>query len=144
MKSVSLIVLSLFFLSDVYAARFNGVWSGPGEALGSSRDRVCDEVFFQLEETNEEFRILYAGYTCDDMQAEYPASTFQKFAGFLIYKEQMVGTYGEDMLELNVPNEFYRLKLVLNDREELSSVESWDDGRSFLIVQSKMRKLSKK
>lgn len=140
MKKLSFLILSLFLLSDVYAARFNGIWSGPGEALGSSRDRQCNEVFFQLEESDEEFKILYGGYTCEDMQAEYPFSTFQKFAGFLIYKEQMVGTYTENTLELNVPTEFYRLKLELNEQGQMSSVESWDDGSSFLIIQSQMQK----
>lgn len=137
MKAISILGIALLFCTDLYAARFNGVWSGAGEALGNRRDRQCHEVFFQFEENAEELKIIYGGYTCEDMQAEYPFSTFQKFSGFLVYKEQMVGTYTANSFELNVPSEFYRLSVELDDNDEMTSIESWDDGRSFLIVQTK-------
>lgn len=141
MKIFSLAFLIFLLSNEVFAARFNGIWSGDGEALGNRRDRNCTEVFFQFEESAQELKIIYGGYTCEDMQAEYPFSTFQKVSGFLVYQEQLVGSYNSDSFELNVPSEFYRLKVELNDENEMTSIESWDDGSSFLIVQGQMKKL---
>lgn len=142
MKKTKLI-LTLFFIfsaAQTLAANLTGSWSGPGVSQTAQSYRECSEVFFRFEESPTQLKILNGGYICQDLQAEYPFSVFEKKDGKLLYKNEIVGSYTKMGFVLDVPEEFYRLQVDLVEGE-LQTQEIWDDSQSFLKVFGMLKKL---
>lgn len=142
MKNTKL-VFALFFIfvsAEAFPANLTGTWSGPGVSQTGQSYRECSEVFFRFEESKTQLKILNGGYICQDLQAEYPFSVFEKKDNQLLYKSEVVGSYTKSGFVLDVPEEFYRLKVELVDGE-LQTQEVWDDSQSFLKVFGMLEKL---
>lgn len=142
MKNTKCLITFFLILTSVqtFAANLTGTWSGPGVSQTAQSYRECSEVFFRLEETPTELKILNGGYVCQDLQAEYPFSVFEKKESELLYKGEVVGSYTDTGFILDVPEEFYRLQVDLVDGQ-LQTQEIWDDSQSFLKIFGMLEKL---
>ena len=116
-----------------------GTWQGHGTAFTHRRARSCEQVAFDLEDTEDLFHIHFGFYACEDLVAEYPPSTFIKTEGHLLFAGQIVGSYDAHSIELHLPEEFYHMQLRLKNHH-LSFSEFWDDGQSHLKVQAQLYK----
>ncbi len=136
---MKLIFLS-FILSFSALANLNGQWSGIGSFYTDKNKGDCNDIFFDLVEDQDYFKIKTGGYTCEEMSAEYPFSKFKKSGKDLLYFGKKVGIITRDGVVLEYYDGIYKLILKVKDKK-IDFSEEWKDGDDYLIISGKLNNL---
>ena len=116
-------------------ANFNGKWLGEGYYYTHKSEGECHEVFFELQEDKDYFRIKTGGYNCSFMSAEYPSSHFKKKGEELFYNGKKVGTIKDNQVSISYYDGVYKLDLMI-DGKQLIFREDWAQDGSYLRLKS--------
>lgn len=112
---------------------FAGRYQGSGTSLmhRSGTVRPCTEIFLHFRRDSTGVALLEGGYSCEDLQASFPAFTLAVRDGQLYDGTTRVGTFTETRLELRHEDReedfTYHWLLEIKDGK-LSYLEEWTDA----------------
>ena len=135
-----IVLLSLFYSFNLFAS-FEGEWSGSGDFATNRRSGDCSQVYLKLKESDQQLKLVTGNYKCEDIQAEYPFSKFDKKQGQLYFHDEVVGTYSNDEIYLSYYDKTYQLTLH-KTADEMQFNELWNDGKSVFSIKAKLNKIS--
>lgn len=138
MKIINKFILSLFLLTSLAYADFNGRWSGEGIAQTAKSESPCENIFFRLSLSEKKFKIQDGGYNCSGLSAEYPYSVFTIRGSELLYQGEVSGFIDEKRIEIFSKEDGFQLIFILIDKKTIEVSERWQDGEDFLLIRSKL------
>lgn len=133
-------IFFVFIFSISIFANFSGKWSAEGFYESNRNDGKCREVFLQLKQTKNSFKILDGGYICGEIQASYPPSSFDIINNELFYRNEKVGMVTDEDIRISYLDGVYNLSLSKVDGEILFT-ESWKEAEDFLNINAKLKAL---
>lgn len=123
----------------ILLASFSGKFSGTGKAtFKSGRVYECREIFLNIKQSPQEFRLSQGGYNCGDLlNTEFDPFKFSIVNGDLVHENKIYGKISEKELSYSVydPEDGSTYYLTLSKNAEgIHYLEKWHDGEEIALT----------